>query len=304
MSEININKIESKPWYKNKWVIPLAIIASPLLVPIILAIAPLLLFLAWRKKEWQTWVKGLITVIPSMWTLLLLFAVIAVVVEDSEKRERIEGYFMQANTAIESHDLTSAKGILEELIQFAPSESSEANGLLNEVKKASSSGHVMETLKHMSDEDFELLKSGNLERKYFTNGPLNTMFIEELNENLLSREALVRALADEKKQEERREKAAAEKARAQKEIDDRKEKIESQFSAWDGSHRNLTVVIKDWMNDPKSYSHDETVYWDMGDHLVVLTTFRGKNAFGGVVKNSIKAKVSLDGDVLEIIEQL
>jgi hypothetical protein len=33
------------------------------------------------------------------------------------------------------------------------------------------------------------------------------------------------------------------------------------------------------------------------------TTFRGKNAFGGVVKNTVKAKVSLDGDVLEIIDQ-
>jgi len=57
------------------------------------------------------------------------------------------------------------------------------------------------------------------------------------------------------------------------------------------------------MNDPDSYDHVETVYWDRGDHLVVRTTFRGKNAFGGIVKNSVKAKVSLDGQVLQIIEQ-
>ncbi len=57
------------------------------------------------------------------------------------------------------------------------------------------------------------------------------------------------------------------------------------------------------MNDPGSYDHDKTVYWDMGDHLVVRTTFRGKNAFGGMVINSIKAKVSLNGQVLQIIEQ-
>ncbi len=47
------------------------------------------------------------------------------------------------------------------------------------------------------------------------------------------------------------------------------------------------------MNDPKSYDHVETKCFDMGDHLVVTTTYRGKNAFGGVVKNWIKAKTDL-----------
>jgi hypothetical protein len=83
----------------------------------------------------------------------------------------------------------------------------------------------------------------------------------------------------------------------------RKKKIESQFSAGYGSHRNLERVIKDSMNDPDSYDHAETVYWDRGDHLVVRTTFRGKNAFGGVVRNSVKAKVNLDGQVLQILDQ-
>ena len=57
------------------------------------------------------------------------------------------------------------------------------------------------------------------------------------------------------------------------------------------------------MNDPGSYEHVETVYGDMGNHLVVRTTFRGKNAFGGVVSNWVKAKTDLDGNVLEVIEQ-
>lgn len=94
--------------------------------------------------------------------------------------------------------------------------------------------------------------------------------------------------------EDKRKKIAAEK---------RKESIDSQFSAWDGSHRNLERVIQKSMNDPDSYDHVETVYWDRGDHLIVRTTFRGKNAFGGVVKNSVKAKVSLDGKVLQILDQ-
>ena len=83
----------------------------------------------------------------------------------------------------------------------------------------------------------------------------------------------------------------------------RKEKIEKHFSAWDGSHRGLTKLIKKSMNDPDSYKHVETVYWDKGDHLVVKTTFRGKNAFGGVVKNWIMAKVDLNGNVIEVISQ-
>jgi len=82
----------------------------------------------------------------------------------------------------------------------------------------------------------------------------------------------------------------------------KKEQLERQFNAWDGSHRGLTKYIKDAMNDPSSYEHVKTVYWDRKDHLVVMTTFRGKNAFGGLVKNSVKAKVDLAGNVLEIIE--
>jgi hypothetical protein len=83
----------------------------------------------------------------------------------------------------------------------------------------------------------------------------------------------------------------------------REKQIEEQFSVWDGSHRNLERVIKKAMNDPDSYEHDKTVYWDRGDHLVVKTTYRGKNGFGGVVRNFVKAKVSLEGQILQVIDQ-
>lgn len=92
-----------------------------------------------------------------------------------------------------------------------------------------------------------------------------------------------------------------EEPKSQEEL--RKERIETSFSAWDGSHRGLTKVIKASMNDPDSYDHVETVYWDKDDYLIVRTTFRGKNAFGGVVKNWVEAKVDLDGNVLAVIEQ-
>ena len=83
----------------------------------------------------------------------------------------------------------------------------------------------------------------------------------------------------------------------------RKKRIEAGFSSWDGSHIKLTRIIKESMNDPKSYKHDETGWWDRGDHLIVRTSFRGKNAFGGVVLNWVKAKCDLDGNVIAVIEQ-
>lgn len=83
----------------------------------------------------------------------------------------------------------------------------------------------------------------------------------------------------------------------------RKEQVEKQFSAWDGSHRGLTRFIKNSMNDPDSYEHVKTVYLDKGDYLIVKTTFRGKNAFGGVVVNWIQAKVDLNGNVIEVLAQ-
>jgi len=87
------------------------------------------------------------------------------------------------------------------------------------------------------------------------------------------------------------------------EAEQRVETIEEQFSAWDGSHMELTKNIKASMNDPKSYEHVKTVYEDRGEYLIVETTFRGKNAFGGMVINTVRAKASLSGEVIEILSQ-
>jgi len=84
---------------------------------------------------------------------------------------------------------------------------------------------------------------------------------------------------------------------------ERQIQLEKQFSAWDGSHNTLTKLIKRAMNDPDSYEHVETKYWDMKDYIVVRTVYSGKNAFGGRVKNFVKAKFDNDGNLLEIIEE-
>jgi len=87
-----------------------------------------------------------------------------------------------------------------------------------------------------------------------------------------------------------------------KEKEARKNKIDSQFSGYDGSHHNLERFIKQSMNDPDSYEHVSTRYWDQGENIVIVTSFRGTNAFGGKVVNTIKVKANLEGEILEILK--
>lgn len=114
-----------------------------------------------------------------------------------------------------------------------------------------------------------------------------------------------------KEQEEAAEKEYARKARKARnkarseEVNGRysqqktqKDRIESQFSSWDGSHRNFTKLIKSIMNDPKSYKHVETVYWTNNKGIKVTTTFRGSNAFGGIVTNTKSALYTIDGELV------
>lgn len=84
--------------------------------------------------------------------------------------------------------------------------------------------------------------------------------------------------------------------------------IESQFSAWDGSHTKLETLIKLNMHDESSYEHVETRYGvvlhgEGAPYMQVATTYSGKNLFGARLKGRVVGKVSIiDGTVLEIIE--
>lgn len=97
-------------------------------------------------------------------------------------------------------------------------------------------------------------------------------------------------------------KAEAEKPKTAEEL--RLERIKKGLSSWDGSHIQLTALIKQSMNDPKSFEFDSIeVNYDGGDYLVITEKFRGKNAFGGVMPAWVKAKVDLDGNVLDIVDE-
>jgi len=79
--------------------------------------------------------------------------------------------------------------------------------------------------------------------------------------------------------------------------------VKSQFSPWDGSHYGMVKLIKKAMNDPDSYDHVKTLYWENDNDLTVKTTFRGKNGFGGVVVNSVTAKFDYEGNLIQVISQ-
>jgi hypothetical protein len=78
------------------------------------------------------------------------------------------------------------------------------------------------------------------------------------------------------------------------------EKIQEQFSKWDGSHRALVRVIKKHMNDPDSFEHIETKYKKNKKSITVWMKYRGKNAYGGKVIDYTQAELDFDGNLLKI----
>ena len=100
--------------------------------------------------------------------------------------------------------------------------------------------------------------------------------------------------------------------------------IREQFSAWDGSHREMTKLIKKSLNDEASYKHIETTYRDIktqadadevnkvlssagkndtvqvGD-LFIVTQFSAKNGFNATIKNTAYGIASYDNNSIKLI---
>lgn len=81
--------------------------------------------------------------------------------------------------------------------------------------------------------------------------------------------------------------------------------FQGNFSGWDGSYRPLEKLIKTNMNDDSSYKHVSTTYHlvlNKDPHAIVKTTFRGANAYGGVVKETIAARINVrTGEIVSIV---
>lgn len=177
------------------------------------------------------------------------------------------------------------------------------NGFTTGESRISIKGTVEPGSAKITINDFPVtVKSGTFEQLMIVNDESNTFTLRAVNGSGITQQTLIvnRTFTEEERAEYEERKA---KEEAEVEAQKRKEMIERQFSQWDGVHIRLEETIKQSMNDPKSYEHVKTQYWDMKDHLIVNMTFRGKNAFGGVVQNTVKAKVSIDGTDIEILEQ-
>lgn len=86
------------------------------------------------------------------------------------------------------------------------------------------------------------------------------------------------------------------------------DKLFTQFSPWDGSFRPLEAFIKENMNDPKSYDHANTYYrLQLNDRknpkAIITEEFRGKNAFGAVVKQMVQIEYDINKETFRVIGQ-
>jgi hypothetical protein len=79
--------------------------------------------------------------------------------------------------------------------------------------------------------------------------------------------------------------------------------VDGQFSPWNGSHKALVDLIKDNLNDKKSFEHDSTTYVDKGDYLIVKMVYRAKNAFGGVILQNVTAKSDYKTNTITVTSQ-
>jgi hypothetical protein len=91
--------------------------------------------------------------------------------------------------------------------------------------------------------------------------------------------------------------------------------VAAQFSLWDGSCTSFVKLVKDNMNNPKSFEHVETKYvvlsikeqlealegkGEIGD-LYVIMKFRGTNAFGGVITSQTDALLSYKNNTITLL---
>lgn len=252
----------------------------------------------------------------------IFFAVRGVVLDsvaDAEASAKVDRLVQDAKTALDTGDVPKAETLLDEALDVAVSpnhgvaQTFRAKSLRTKIRNSDDGAWVLATLTEATDEEFARFRDGGTPpiALDFGHAVLTDRAIALARPQI---EAATGKRAEAKRQaeiaaEEHRQQqlaaaeaataTAAEEARARSKAA-RRELIENQFSGWDGSHRSVVKKIKDGMNDPDSYQHVETRYVDMGDYLRVTTSFRGKNKFGGVVKNTVFAKVDLHANVFEI----
>ena len=191
--------------------------------------------------------------------LIILFFVF--VVQAQRAQERL----------LEAEKAAQAKQ--EKIDYFHANRNSILSSLRSEFEEGNFGSVVEQSDKYLLTEDAQLIELNNkasakiaaIKRKQRTNElltELKSLPVEEYEENLQLYEELLKLHPNNKqymnkvdfyqdKIDQREQKEALAKAREQR--------IQEQFSPWDGSHRGLESFIQRAMNDPDSYEHVETV---------------------------------------------
>jgi len=242
----------------------------------------------------------------SKWAITLgglALVIFAISSKQSAENKKADKIVEEASILIDQDKMRDAKAKIEEAKSQYVSSENKATLLEEEIENAKSLDFINEQLVALTEEEFKRLQQGSLDKKILTQKTLNEDVIFFMETQASERARLIEEKMAIQEQERIAAEAEAERARQTKLVQDRKKLVESQFSAWNGSHPALTRLIKENMNDPDSYEHVETRFRDQGSSIIVTTKFRGANAFGGKVVNTVQATVDFEGNIVEILSQ-
>lgn len=305
-------KTTKKPWYKQTWFIVIAVVLSPFLLwitialsPILLLLSPWLIFLMWKKTNWSKKIK--VTVTTFVWVVILVL-IIGIIAGASNSKEM---YSMQevAQNYLKEWKIEEAKKIILESKQKFNISSNPAIKLEEDINKLESEEFLKKSLIEMTNTEIELLKTKELKTIFIENESMNSLFLKKLDENLNLRQGFLeeveknKQLAQKIKKEqeliENQNKLTELKIKAQEE---RKAKIEKQFSAWDGKHITFSRMIQENLKDPDSFKHVETRYEDKGEYILVAMKYRWTNSFWAVMTEYATGKFTIDGEFIGLVK--
>lgn len=80
----------------------------------------------------------------------------------------------------------------------------------------------------------------------------------------------------------------------------REKQINSLINTWNGSFPVVVDAVKKGMHDPGSFEHINSVYRKGETSMHITMQFRGSNAFGAKVINTVVAEITYDGTLISI----
>ena len=282
-------------WLTFLYITGYFIASLPILVISMLLLPPIRQFFYLKtKKQISFNIKSFL-----IWVMIILFGILAVIssnnneTRESEKREQeqvkklaeinknnIDYFNINRKKIIEKAKMYLANKSYQETIKLTDKYLVTKDKELQQINYLAKTEMILTRLKTISSEDY--IGNKKLYKQLVSLNPENTKYKEMLDSYL--NKIKLEAIKKEKNKI-------------------KKKKIEESFSAWDGSHIKLAYMIKKNMNDPDSYKHDETVYVVKGDYLIVTTAYRGRNGFGGIVRETIKVKINIFDDTIQVLNK-